>query len=297
MGHSSELRKQIDKAIRKGELTKLSSCEKCGSAPTGGPRQIKAHVPNPDSPLDVIWLCQSCFILANPLTYSRKDAVRRKQNVRKAPPYEQMKLDYLAGWNYQELAERWGISGAPAAWNLLRARAQAHGDWPLPKVQTRIKVSVIWDLVRSEVGKQTESEIVLVTQKEADRYAPFCRFLHRAKGGMTRNEIWPASRVRYHRAHCGKLRPAGDATFTIDRSVAEDWGYEACQLCAKGISLEAYAARHGFSLVWIYELSRGRIETVTFAQARALLASINEPIPRTLWTQADREREQAAAAA
>lgn len=282
-------RNPVEAAVRSGELVKSEACEKCGARP-GNPRRIWSYVPNPDAPLEVIWLCAGCWNA----TATKKPTVqpKRKQNIKKAPPFEQMKADYLQGFTYPELAERWGLSSSASAWHLMRERAVAFGEWPLPPQPPRkIKVNVIWDLVRAELARQDSDGPVWVAQSEADRFAPFCRFrMVKKTGQMSRREVWPSSiQVRYHRETCYKIVNVEDA-FLIDRDDAEDWGYLPCRVCDKGISLGEFADRNGFNRDWVYGLSRGRVSYVSLAQARALLQAIKEPIPDSLWTPAERAR-------
>jgi hypothetical protein len=287
------VRRQIEQAVRDGRLVKPSSCEKCEA--TKSARQIWAHVPNEDTPLDVTWLCAPCWNA----TAERKPTVqpKRKQNIRKAPPYEQMKADYAAGHTFTELAKMWNISSGAAAWHLLRDRARAFGEWPLPEPpKPRIRVNVIWDLVQYELARAHADKPVWVAQKEADRFAPFCRSKHLVKGGVSRREIWPRSTVRYHQEHCYKIKPVADA-FSMNREVAEDWGYVPCLMCVRGISLDEFATRNGFHKDWVYGLSMGKVTHVSFEQARRLLSSIKEPIPDSLWLPGEKERARAASLA
>ncbi len=61
---------KIKRALRKGEIVRPDSCERCGNA-WGGKKSMKPHAAHIDyaRPLDVVWLCPSC--------HARWDANRR----------------------------------------------------------------------------------------------------------------------------------------------------------------------------------------------------------------------------
>ena len=52
----------LEKAVKRGIITKKTHCEKCGDAGTfkDGRTKIQAHHHDYNKPLDVIWLCQKC---------------------------------------------------------------------------------------------------------------------------------------------------------------------------------------------------------------------------------------------
>lgn len=58
-----EARTMVSVAVRKGELTRPESCQKCGKIPgrdPGAGRHIEGHHRDYNKPLEVMWLCRSC---------------------------------------------------------------------------------------------------------------------------------------------------------------------------------------------------------------------------------------------
>jgi len=54
-----EVKRQVEYAIKRGDLVKPTTCSACGYRATAA-RQIHAHHPDYSKPLEVVWLCQPC---------------------------------------------------------------------------------------------------------------------------------------------------------------------------------------------------------------------------------------------
>ncbi len=50
-----QARAELNKAVKRGDLVRPSTCSKCGEA-----GRIEGHHPDYDRPLDVVWLCADC---------------------------------------------------------------------------------------------------------------------------------------------------------------------------------------------------------------------------------------------
>lgn len=274
------------RAVERGLLVKPPACEKCDEPRP--PHLLSAYLVDFERPLDVTWLCRRCYAVARPMK-------RRLQLISKrgCPDYETMKKDYYSGLTLSQMAKKYGVGGREVVWTTLRNRARAHGEWPLPKPKTTVQVNVIWDLVRSVSSKQYQmlvdarlrTEDVLVLQKAASGFAPRCRI----RGPGKYEETWPVDTPSYHLRGCHRLK-VGNESFELPVEEAEDWGYQPCQFCITTWPVTLFAKKYGLSPDVLLRIDRGQITQVTFAMARALLRTISEPIPPTLWTGAEREK-------
>ncbi len=58
---NKQIRQAVHTALRNGTITKRDACQMCG---TGGSLEMH-HADYDAPPLDVIWLCRSCHVMAD----------------------------------------------------------------------------------------------------------------------------------------------------------------------------------------------------------------------------------------
>lgn len=162
---SRELRaaERVRYAVRTGKVSKPEVCDDCGA---DFPK-LAAWMPDTLRPLDgVRFLCDPCHQVRRPRRrpVQRK---RRKQNIKKLPPYAEMRRMLLPprmggqGMTYREMAAKYGVHLGCVV-RTFRDRTLAHGDpWP-PMTQQdardrarrsmmrnprSVRIDVIWSLV------------------------------------------------------------------------------------------------------------------------------------------------------
>lgn len=276
------------RAVMRGEIVKPEVCDKC-SAPTPR-RMLCAYLVDDEQPSDVTWLCRRCYRSVRPTK-------RRKQVLvdGKCPDYQVMKADYVAGMPLAMMAEKYGVKRKQIVWHTLRSRARARDEWPLPRPDGMVQANALWDLVKAiasqqhsrQVQQRLATEPVWVAQQAANVYAPRCRV------GGKHKESWSTEVPVYHLLPCFYARLSYDL-FPIDSDEAEDWGYMPCTACIIDFHVNVFGRKVGLDGSLTKRIESGRTRRVTFRQARAMLRSVDEPIPDTLYLPYELEirREQ-----
>lgn len=281
-------REATHRAVERGLIVKPPACEKC-STPTA-PGLLNAYLVDDERPLDVTWLCRKCYASLRPMKRRKQLLVRDK-----CPDYQVMKADYVAGMPLERMARKYGISTKQTVWHTLRARAGAHGEWPLPRPKGMVQANALWDLVKAAasrehfhaVRRRLASEPVWVTQKAANEFAPRCR------ADRSHKEHWSREAPIYHLLPC-KYGWLSDDLFPIDRDEAEDWGYMPCKHCIIQFHPHVFAREAGLDGSLCRKIENRVVTHITFVKARAMLSAIGEPIPDSLYLPYELEsrREQ-----
>lgn len=118
---------RIRHAIRAGKIIKPEICPTCGC---GG--QIVSHCSDPMRAIETVqFMCHRCYRKIVPRKVA-KPYKPRFQNIRKLPPYEELKrLVVEDGLLYAEVAEIYGCNKT-VVHRTLRDRAKRAGEYPLP---------------------------------------------------------------------------------------------------------------------------------------------------------------------
>src|SRR6266568_2730447 len=214
-----QMRRAVRTAIKRGNLVRPKTCNKCGTAPghtKNGRTLIEAHHHNGyDDPLDVIWLCSRCHhyehVRNNGIHHTVEVKQQRRESLKRAyaegRQLKQFGKDNPFFGQHHTLETRTKISQRSGWHHTLEAREKirAASTGKHPTVETRAKTSVALQGKKTRPGEwhhTNESRAKISVANTGKRRTPeTCAKIRVAKqtlSAITREKMRVSSHNRWH---------------------------------------------------------------------------------------------------